>query len=79
MANEEHLARLKQGVGAWNAWRKEKHQEAHARSKQRVTTQDQWRKENPDYWPDLIEADLIDANLAEVNLTGADYGDRGPL
>jgi uncharacterized protein YjbI with pentapeptide repeats len=23
MANEEHLARLKQGVDAWNQWRKE--------------------------------------------------------
>ena len=23
MANEEHLARLKQGVEAWNAWRYE--------------------------------------------------------
>ena len=23
MANEEHVARLKQGVDAWNAWRRE--------------------------------------------------------
>jgi hypothetical protein len=23
MANEEHLARLKQGVEVWNAWRRE--------------------------------------------------------
>ena len=61
MANEEHLARLKQGVEAWNAWREEKYKEAEARlkrSKNRVTTQDQWRKKNSDLWPDLREADL---------------------
>jgi uncharacterized protein YjbI with pentapeptide repeats len=70
MANEEHLTRLKQGVSAWNAWRKEKHKEAHARSKEWVTTQDQWRKENPDYWPDLTEADLSEVDLFQANLDG---------
>jgi uncharacterized protein YjbI with pentapeptide repeats len=70
MANEEHLVRLKQGVDAWNAWRKEKHEEAHARSKQKVTTHDQWQKENPDYWPDLTEADLSEVDLFQGNLEG---------
>jgi TIR domain/Pentapeptide repeats (8 copies) len=75
MANEEHFARLKQGVVAWNVWREEKYKEAHARSKRskkRIMTQDQRRKKNPDLWPDLREADLHRTNLCDADLFQAD-------
>jgi TIR domain/Pentapeptide repeats (8 copies) len=60
MANEEHLARLKQGVEAWNQWRaanpgiRPDLSEAHL------------AREN------LREADLTGAHLYRANLTGAD-------
>jgi hypothetical protein len=60
MANEEHLARLKQGVEAWNAWR-----EAHRNIKPYFAGADL-------YEADLRRADLHDADLRRVDLSRAD-------
>lgn len=64
MANEEHLAILKQGVGAWNAWREENPDVRPELSGARLR------------WANLSEAnlsggDLIEAILIEANLSGA--------
>jgi TIR domain/Pentapeptide repeats (8 copies) len=56
MANEEHLARLKQGVATWNAWR----------DKNRRLVQPDLGG------ADLFRADLREANLRRVDLDGAD-------
>jgi hypothetical protein len=79
MANEEHLARLKQLIAPENRWLAE-------RLQQEVTTWNQWRRENPRIQPDLKEinliglplngmdlhsADLAGANLTAANLQGA--------
>jgi len=69
MANHEHVALLKQGVAAWNAWRDENPQadvdlsgsDLHAANLSGANL----RKAN------LNEANLIGANLSEANLTQA--------
>ncbi len=75
MANEEHLALLRQGVEVWNDWR----------LKELLTVPD-LREANLRSWnlaganlkgADLIEADLTGANLSEVNLSAANlFGAR---
>jgi uncharacterized protein YjbI with pentapeptide repeats len=55
MANEEHVARLRKGVDAWNAWRKE--------------DSDVPLRRTAD--PDLIGANFIGANLRKANLRKA--------
>jgi TIR domain/Pentapeptide repeats (8 copies) len=59
MANEEHLARLKQGVAAWNAWRAEN-----------PTIQPDLTGANLTE-ADLTGANLHEADLTEANLTKA--------
>ena len=59
MANREHLKILKQGVDAWNKWRKE-----NLEIKPDLT-------EAKLYEADLSEADLSGANLFEAKLTRA--------
>src|SRR6266852_1453788 len=56
MANDEHVAMLKQGVAAWNAWRDENRNVLHPNL----------------YGADLHEADLPRANLNGADLNGAD-------
>ncbi len=64
MANEEHLKRLREGIAAWNKWRKENYiipllgeADLHGANLAKA---------------DLREAILWNANLIEANLTGAD-------
>jgi uncharacterized protein YjbI with pentapeptide repeats len=64
MANEEHLKRLREGIAAWNKWRKENSiipllGEADLRGANLAKA-------------DLREAILWSAILIEANLTGAD-------
>jgi len=59
MANDEHVALLKQGVAAWNAWRDENPDIDPDLSDTRIHTEDTW------------EANLSGANLSGANLSGA--------
>ena len=65
MANEEHVAILKKGVAAWNAWR---HENAHIRPDlfEAELSEANLSEAN------LIRADLIRADLSRANLSGAD-------
>jgi uncharacterized protein YjbI with pentapeptide repeats len=60
MANEEHLARLRAGVDAWNAWRKEHPDIVPDLSKMDLSG------------ANLEKANLEGTNLKEANLRGAD-------
>jgi hypothetical protein len=59
MANDEHVALLKQGVAAWNAWRHENPDVRPDLSAADLSV------------ADLSGADLFEANLIEANLSGA--------
>ena len=63
MANQEHLAILKRGVTAWNAWR-----EANPRIKPDLSLADLTMK-------DLLRANLSEATLIGANLCGADLSE----
>lgn len=69
MANDEHLAILKQGVKVWNEWRKE--------NPKVIPNLSDCESEGADLreadlsWTSLAEAKLRQANLAGANLTGA--------
>jgi Pentapeptide repeats (8 copies) len=65
MANEEHLARLKQGVAAWNQWR-----EANPDIQPILTGADLREADLTE--AHLFETDLQGANLNMANLHGAD-------
>jgi hypothetical protein len=60
MANEEHVALLKQGVAVWNAWRDENPNIFPNLSEADLSE------------ADLSRANLSWANLVEANFTGAD-------
>jgi uncharacterized protein YjbI with pentapeptide repeats len=62
MANDEHVALLKQGVAAWNAWRCENPEVRVDLSRMNVDSEDLM---------DLSEANLRSANLWEANLNSA--------
>jgi TIR domain/Pentapeptide repeats (8 copies) len=64
MANEEHLAQLKQGVEAWNAWRKENPAILPNLREARLNGEDLYKV-------DLREADLAGADLSGAQLAGA--------
>jgi hypothetical protein len=64
MANPEHLAKLKEGVAAWDRWRLD-----HS-AKEGVKEWNRWR-----LWDDLaINPDLSGADIREANLSGANLG-----
>src|SRR5215467_16084556 len=60
MANDEHVAILRQGVAAWNTWRDENPNIFPDLSKETLTN------------APLSRANLFGATLIETNLTGAD-------
>jgi uncharacterized protein YjbI with pentapeptide repeats len=60
MANEEHVALLKQGVEVWNEWRKADLHDALLRGADLSLA-------------NLIDADLSGATLRDANLSGADF------
>jgi uncharacterized protein YjbI with pentapeptide repeats len=64
MANPEHLAKLKEGVGVWSQWRRE-------HSEERL----QFRAADL-RGADLSGADFTHATLVETNLEGANLTDR---
>jgi hypothetical protein len=75
MANEEHLAKLKEGVSAWNAWRSKNPDEVpdleEADLRQADLSGANLSKAN--LWKaDLRQADLAKAYLSEANLWKAD-------
>jgi Pentapeptide repeats (8 copies) len=65
VANEEHLARLKQGVAAWNAWRKVNLNIRPDLSQANLSLMNLTKV-------DLAGADLSGANIREADLTKAD-------
>jgi hypothetical protein len=67
MANEEHLARLKQGVEAWNQWRKENLDIRPDFFGAHLTGADLCMA-------GLANASLTGANLTRADLTGASIG-----
>jgi hypothetical protein len=64
MTNDQHVALLKQGVDAWNAWRK-----ANPDILPDLSEADLNRADLTG--PKLIWLDLSGANLTEANLSGA--------
>jgi len=60
MANEEHLARLKQGVDVWNRWR-----DAHPEIEPDLSGVELAAES-------LRMANLLEANLSGASLTGVD-------
>lgn len=72
MANDEHLAILKQGVDAWNAWREDRQDVkpdlVMANLRGAILGKANLSRANLSR-ADLSEADLSDANLSDANLT----------
>jgi hypothetical protein len=68
MANEDHLARLRQGVEAWNAWRKTDHASPDLRE---AGLADAKLSGANLLCADLSGANLVGANLSQANLVSA--------
>ena len=73
MANEEHLARLKQGVDAWNQWRNKSGGTVPDLSRANLYGADLFDVDF--HGVDLHGANLDAANLSRANLHGADLHD----
>jgi hypothetical protein len=73
MANEEHLARLKQGVDAWNQWRNKSGGTLPDLSRANLYGADLFDVDF--HGVDLHGANLDAANLSRANLHGADLHD----
>ena len=72
MANDEHVAWLKKGVAAWNAWRDDNSATRPDLSEANLTKADLTGA-------DLSKAELSMANLSGANLSGADLFAANPL
>lgn len=72
MANPEHLAKLKEGVAAWNEWRKESQRSWLGPRGPDLSGVDLSRENLQ--WADLSGADLRDADLSKAELRMADLG-----
>ena len=70
MAKKEHLAKLKQGVETWNAWRLRNDKVRPDLIKANLTGADLTGADLTGV--DLVMVDLGEANLSNANLTGAD-------
>jgi hypothetical protein len=70
MANTEQVEILKQGVEAWNAWRKQQNPDTH-KAGVGAAAWEKWRENNPELIPDLSEADLSGMDLRKANFRGA--------
>ena len=70
MANPEHVAKLQEGVGAWNAWYKQNRDIWP--DLQGVNFYEADLRRADLYRTDLHEANLVGANLDRANLLGAD-------
>ena len=83
MANDEHVAMLKQGVAAWNAWVDEnpnvrpnlRHADLSGRDLGRAYLARADLREANLREANLHEADLVGANLSEANFSGASLGE----
>jgi uncharacterized protein YjbI with pentapeptide repeats len=64
MANPDHIAQLKKGVTAWNAWRKEN-------PDIRPDLADAELMKDDFFGANLTDTDLTRANLIEANLSAA--------
>ena len=64
MANQEQLDILKQGVNAWNRWRKKQNSIVALLRNEQIVLR-----------PDLSRANLYEANLTFANLSGADLSE----
>ena len=70
MANDDHVAQLRKGAVAWNAWRRENPNIRPNLYQANLTGL--WRdEEDRNVRADLREANLREANLSEANLRGA--------
>ena len=73
MADDKHVALLKQGLAAWKAWSDRTAMDKKvALLKQGVAAWNKWRRENLHIHPDLRGAALRGAFLREANLGNAD-------
>ena len=77
MANEDHVARLKQGVAAWNAWRAENESAKVPGTVMSEAASDQFVFEKghdkvPDVKPDMIETDHAVADIRHLLHTAHD-------
>ena len=72
MANDEHVALLKQGVDAWNAWRRENHYDIRPNLRAADLRRANLGGANLS-GADFTEAHLSRAYLGTANLSGAHF------